>query len=121
MGVGIFNAVETTAKEFIFHHGPALGESEEICLVYRTIRDYIAFTEKRILYVDTKGITGRKKQYLSIPYRAINAFSVETAGTLDLNSEAVIYISGRNPIKFKFARKENIAKLHELLTDFVNM
>jgi hypothetical protein len=121
MGIGILNAAETTAEDFESKHGHALAEDEYIHLVYRTIRDYIAFTERRILYINAQGITGRKKEYLSVPYRAINAFAVETAGTFDLDAEVKIFISGHTPIKFRIARNEDVRKLHELLTEAVNM
>lgn len=121
MGIGILNAVETTSDDFEAKHGHALAKGEDIHLVYRTIRDYIAFTEMRILYVNAQGITGRKKEYLSVPYRAINAFAVETAGTFDLDAEVKIYLSGHAPIKFKLSRSQDVRKIHELLTEAVNM
>lgn len=121
MGIGILNAALTTSEDFEEHHGHALAEGEDVHLVYRTIRDYIAFTEMRILYVNAQGITGRKKEYLSVPYRAINAFAIETAGTFDLDAEVKIFISGHTPIKFRLARNVDTRKLQNLLTEAINM
>ena len=67
---------------------------EEIALAYRLIRDFFVFTEKRMLIVDVQGITGRKVEYLSIPYRSITRFSLETAGTFDFDAELKIWVSG---------------------------
>lgn len=73
---------------------------EEISLAYRLIRDFFVFTEKRLLIVDIQGITGKKVEYLSIPYRSIIRYSLETAGTFDLDTELKVWVSGDpNPIQ----------------------
>ena len=68
------------------------GEVPE--LAFKVIRDFFVFTQRRIILVDIQGITGSKVDYTSIPYRAITQFSVETAGTFDLDSELKIWVSG---------------------------
>eukprot|EP00122_Pirum_gemmata_P015422 Pgem_evm1s14413 len=57
-----------------------LLKDERIDLAYKTIRDQYCFTNFRILVVDVQGITGKKIEFQTMPYRAIKAFSVETAG-----------------------------------------
>jgi hypothetical protein len=52
------------------------------------------FTNKRLILIDKQGITGRKVDYHSIPYRAITQFKIETAGHFDLDAELKIWISG---------------------------
>ncbi|ESR23317.1 DUF1696 domain-containing protein [Lutibaculum baratangense AMV1] len=68
------------------------GETVEIA--FRTVRDLLVFTDRRLIVVDKQGLTGRKVSYTSVPYRAINAFSVETSGTFDLEAELKIWVSG---------------------------
>lgn len=63
-------------------------------LAYQVIRDFFVFTNKRLILVDIQGITGSKVDYQSIPYRAIVRFSVETAGTFDLDAELKVWVSG---------------------------
>ena len=41
-----------------------------------------------------RGVTGEKKGYTSLPYGLIQASSVETAGTFDLDSELDMWFSG---------------------------
>lgn len=53
---------------------------------YQLIRDYFVSTDKRFVLVDKQGITGSKIEYHSIPYKSITHFSVETAGTFDLDA-----------------------------------
>lgn len=74
-------------------HGVLIHE-ETVQLAFKVIRDFFVFTEKRFILVDVQGITGSKVEYMSIPYRAIVRFSVETAGTFDLDAELKIWVSG---------------------------
>jgi hypothetical protein len=71
-----------------------LIDGEEPHLAFKVIRDFFVFTQHRIILVDIQGITGSKVDYMSIPYRTITRFSVETAGTYDLDSELKIWVSG---------------------------
>jgi hypothetical protein len=71
-----------------------LIEGETSQLAFKVIRDFFVFTQHRIILVDIQGITGSKVDYTSIPYKAISRFSVETAGTFDLDSELKIWVSG---------------------------
>ncbi len=79
------------------------GEVPE--LAFRVIRDFFVFTQYRIILVDIQGVTGSKVDYMSIPYRSITRFSVETAGTFDLDSELNIWVSGSDAPISKTLRK----------------
>ncbi|AZP04390.1 PH domain-containing protein [Jeotgalibaca ciconiae] len=69
-----------------------LTSTEEIVSTYKLIRDYIIFTNKRLILIDIQGI-GTKKEIQSVPYRSISRFTIETAGTGDIDSEIDLYIS----------------------------
>ena len=75
--------VEKLAEEF----APLLAPGETLQRAFGLIRDLIVFTDRRMILVDKQGVTGSKVQYLSIPYRSIVMFSVETAGHFDMDSE----------------------------------
>ena len=47
------------------------------------MRDCVVFTSKRIIAVNVQGISGKKKDFTSLPLAKVQAFSVETAGTFD--------------------------------------
>ena len=79
---------------------PLMVNGEEILSSYQTVRDGVVFTTKRIIAVNIQGITGKKKDITSLPYSKIQAFSVETAGTFDLDSELDLWFSGLGNIKF---------------------
>jgi hypothetical protein len=97
-----------------------LTSAERAEKAYQLIRDTIVFTDKRLIYVDRQGISGKKVEYQSIPYRNIVRFSVETAGTLDLDAELKIWVSGNPaPIQLKFNKKLNIYTVQSVLASYV--
>lgn len=93
-----------------------LIEGEPVQIAFRLIRDLIVFTDRRLILVDKQGITGRKVSYLTVPYRAITSFSVETAGSFDLDSELAIWVSGRSePIRKTLKRGANILGIQQAI------
>ncbi|TCP29549.1 PH (Pleckstrin Homology) domain-containing protein [Scopulibacillus darangshiensis] len=85
-----------------------LTESEEIDFAFKLVRDLLVFTDKRFIVVDKQGLTGKKIDYHSIPYKSISHFSVETAGHFDLDAELKIWISGAStPAVSKQFKKDN--------------
>src|SRR5688500_18416376 len=77
-----------------------LLDGEEIIDSYKSMRDGVVFTTKRIIAINVQGITGSKKDFTSLPYKNIVAYSVETSGTFDLDSELEIYFSALGKVKF---------------------
>ena len=70
-----------------------LVPGEQVTLAFSLIRDFIVFTEFRLILVDKQGVTGKKTSYKSLPYRSISRFSVETSGHFDLDAELKIWVS----------------------------
>ena len=97
---------------------PLLVEGESIISEYQSIRDFVVFTNKRIIAVNIQGLTGKKKDFTSIPYSKIQVFSVETAGVLDLDSELDITISGIGTIRFEFTGASDIVQIGKLIANF---
>jgi hypothetical protein len=78
------------------------------------------FTNKRLILVDKQGLTGKKVEYHSIPYRNITHFSIETAGNFDLDAELKIWISGNAlPLQKQFNKNLNIYELQSVLAEYV--
>lgn len=77
-----------------------LVDGEEILQSFKAIRDGVVFTNKRIFAINVQGLTGSKIDYSSLPYSKIQAFSVESAGILDLDSELELWFSGLGKVKF---------------------
>lgn len=97
-----------------------LAPAEQVERAYQLIRDYFIFTDKRLVLVDKQGLTGSKVEYHSIPYRSITHFSVETAGTFDLEAELKIWLSGAPvPIQKQFNKKLNVYEVQAVLASYV--
>ncbi len=93
-----------------------LVNGEQIIGAYKGIRDFIVFTDKRVISVNVQGITGKKKDFTSMPYSKISVFSIETAGTLDLDSELEMYFSGVGKVRFEFTGSCNIAEIGRIIS-----
>lgn len=97
-----------------------LGRTEQVHAAFLLIRDTILFTDRRFILVDKQGMTGKKVEYHSVPYRSITHFSVETAGTFDLDAELRIWISSTpEPIQKTFTKGVDIYEVQAVLTEFV--
>jgi len=74
-------------------HGDSrmLRVDEKVVMAFKVGRDTTCFTTKRALFIDVQGWTGSKVEYKSIPYKALRAFSVESAGSWDRDSEVKLY------------------------------
>lgn len=94
-----------------------LIEGEAIYLAFKGMRDSVTFTNKRIIALNVQGMTGKKKDYTSLPYSRIQAFSVETAGTFDLDSEMDLWFSGLGRVRLEFAKGVDIRGLNRLIAD----
>mgnify|MGYP000969117738 FL=1 len=92
-----------------------LVDGETIIDSYKSLRDGVVFTNKRIIAVDVQGITGSKKEYASLPYKNIVAFSIETAGTFDLDAELEIWFSSLGKLKFEFKGSTDIATISKYI------
>ena len=97
-----------------------LANSEKVEHAYKLIRDLIVFTDKRLLLIDKQGMSGKKVEYHSIPYKSIVHFSIETAGTFDLDAELKVWLSGSpTPVQKKFNKSLNIYKVQSVLAQYV--
>lgn len=95
-------------------------EGEKVEKAYKLIRDMIVFTNRRLILIDKQGMTGKKVEYHSIPYRSITHFSVETAGTFDLDAELKIWISSmQQPIQKQFKKDKSIYDVQKALALYI--
>lgn len=114
------NAGVVSAEQLQADYGQLLAEGEQIEVGFKVIRDTFVFTNKRLLLVDIQGMTGKKTEYISIPYSKITQFSIETAGHFDLDAELKIWIgSCPTPLEKKFNKKVNIYDLQKILATHV--
>lgn len=98
---------------------PIFVNGEEIISSYQGMRDGVVFTNKRILAINIKGVTGKKKDISSLPYSKVQAFSIETAGVMDLDSELEIWFSGLGSVKFEFTKDSNVSQIGRIISEYV--
>jgi hypothetical protein len=63
-------------------------------------------------------MTGKKKDFSSLPYSKITAFSVETAGVFDLDGELDLWFSGLGHVRFEFSGKCDIVQIGQLIASY---
>jgi hypothetical protein len=114
------NASKVEAEKANSDYAKILGNGEQIEHAYRLVRDAILFTNRRLILIDKQGLTGKKIEYLSIPYKSLVRFSVESAGHFDLEAELKLWTSGMStPIQKTFSTAVNIYDVQALLAEYV--
>ena len=98
---------------------PLFVSGEEFLGEYQAIRDFVIFTNKRAIAVNVQGVTGKKKDFTSLPYSKIQLFSIETSGVLDLDSELEIYLSGVGKVVFEFTGQSDLTAIARAIGKFV--
>jgi hypothetical protein len=99
---------------------PILIPSEEIHLAFAIVRDLMVFSSHRLILIDKQGVTGRKREVHSIPYRSVTMFSVETAGSFETDAELTIWISSQAaPVTRQLSRSSNVAGIQRALASGV--
>ncbi len=94
---------------------PLLVQGEQVHLAFKGVRDSVVFTDKRLIAINVQGITGKKRDYSSLPLNKIQAWSVETAGTFDLDSELDLWFSGLGRVRLEFKGSVDIRHLSQLI------
>ena len=113
------NASEVDGDKLQKELADVLVVGESVDSAYKVLRDTFVFTNKRLILIDRQGITGKKVEYLSVPYKSMVSFAVETAGTFDMDSELKIWISGQGVLQKTFSKGSNIVKVQQSLAKYV--
>jgi len=124
--MGIFsamlgNAGSVSQEDLLKKYEQLLIDNEEIEMGFKLIRDTFIFTNKRLILVDVQGLTGSKTEYKSIAYKSITRFSIETAGTFDLDAELKIWVSSelQPSIVKQFNKSVNVYDVQKVLAHHV--
>ena len=96
-----------------------LAEGESVVSAFKTVRDQVIFTDKRIFVVNVRGITGKKVAYFSYPYSKIQFFGIETAGLLDIDSELAAVFSNGTVLLFDFKSNVDIKGISQIIAQYI--
>jgi hypothetical protein len=94
---------------------------EEAVMAFRTVRDQLIFTNKRIIAVDVQGLTGTRKSFSSMPYSKIQFFSIQTPSVAELVPDSELFLMYANGFtaKFEFKGNVNIGAIGRMISEFV--
>lgn len=96
---------------------PILIKGEIVERAFVFVRDQIVFTDRRLIFVNKQGMTGKKVDWRSIPYSKITSFSAETAGFMDTDAELRIWVgSAQEPIKVEISKGVPIQDVYQVLS-----
>ena len=88
-----------------------LVDNEKIVQCFKTVRDQVVFTDKRVIVINVQGLVGKKVSYFSYPYSNVLYFGIETAGVLDIDSELVMTFANGATLQFDFKTKVDIKSI----------
>ena len=97
---------------------PLFAPGEEIVASFRTVRDGVVFTNKRVITINVQGLTGKKTDYSSLPYKKVQAFSIETSGVFDLDSELELWFSSVGRVRFEFTAGADVARICAVISQY---
>jgi hypothetical protein len=90
-------------------------EGEQIYAAYKTIRDVAVVTNKRIVIADKQGITGKKVEIYTIPFKSVVMYSSENAGgLLDFSAELQLWTRA-GMFKLSLNKGIDVRKLDRLI------
>ena len=98
---------------------PMMIAGETIVQSFKALRDGVVFTNKRIFVINIQGMTGKKVDFTSLPYTKIQAYSVETAGTFDIDSELELWFSGLGKVKLEFVTRADVGQICRFISEKV--
>ena len=98
-----------------------LVQGEFVNQAFKTIRDQLIFTNKRIISIDVQGITGKRKSFSSLPYSKIQYFTIQTSGFLELipDSELTLEFANGVTATFEFKGHVDIGAIGRMISEYV--
>jgi hypothetical protein len=97
-----------------------LIKGESVVKAFGLLRDQVVMTNYRMITLNKQGISGKKHEMTSIPYKSIKRFSKESAGLFDLDAELRIWLHGDvEPMRWEFARGVDINQVYAILSQHV--
>ena len=118
--MGLLSASRTDPEQTLHRKEQAewarlMGAGEQVSEVYRLGRSTLLFTNRRLVLVE-EGVTGRRVEYTSVPYRSISSFAVEAGGAFSTEADLKIWIIGRTaPLERQFSGGVDVYAVQGLL------
>ncbi|GAA4022766.1 PH domain-containing protein [Allokutzneria multivorans] len=114
----VFKLSPCRVEDVLGSISPLIIPGEEVVAAFKSVRDFVAFTTKRLIAVNVQGITGKKRDFTSLPYAKVQAFSVESAGTFDLDAELELWFSGLGKVRLEFKGSSDVTELSRMIAHY---
>lgn len=101
------------------HVEDLLIPGETVLGSYTVVRDFVVFTDKRVIACNIQGVTGMRRDFTSMPYSKVSVFSIETAGLMDLDSDLEMYFPGVGRVHFDFTGNSDIRAIGQAIGRYV--
>ena len=117
----VFNLKKIPIEQMNNNIPALLLEGERIIGVYKTIRDQVVFTDKRIITIDVQGITGKRQELFTLPYSKIQYFGVQTVGFAEIipDAELTLFFANNMKASFEFVGKCDILEIGKIISKYV--
>ena len=119
----IFDLKPISSSEIRPEVSKLLIEGEQVLYAFKTIRDQLIFTNKRIISIDVQGITGKRKEFATMPYSKIQFFTVQTPALIELISDAELYIMFSNgfeaTFEFKNSKVDIVGDIAKVISNYI--
>lgn len=94
---------------------------EQSIAAFKTVRDQLVFTNKRIISIDVQGLTGIRKSFATLPYSKIQYMTVQTPGFIEFVSDAELELIFSNGFtaKFEFNGRVDIGAISRAIAEYV--
>lgn len=72
-----------------------------------------------VFIVFSRGMTGKRIRYSSVPYQSIRAFALQTAGSVDTDQELIIHARGIGKVSLDLVNSVDIIPIQQFLSKAV--
>jgi hypothetical protein len=98
-----------------------LVNGEQPVMAFKTVRDQLVFTNKRIISIDVQGFTGKRRSFTSMPYAKVQFFSIQTPGFLELVPDSELFLRFANGFEatFEFRGNVDIGQIGRMISEYV--
>ena len=116
-----FNLKPINPQDIVGEVNGLLVQGEFVNQAFKTMRDQLVFTNKRIISIDVQGVTGRKKSFSSLPYSKIQFFSIQTPGFVEIIPDSELFLMFTNGFTatFEFKGGVDIGAIGRMITEYV--
>lgn len=85
-----------------------LVNGEVVHSAFKTVRDQLVFTNKRIIAIDMQGLTGTKKSFSFLPYSKVQFFAIQTPSIAEVLKDSELYLEFSSGFSATFEFKGSV-------------